>query len=92
MNGRVKFVLNNLSHYKFREHLLHKAEEYGSKVEIVTEEYTSQCCGHCGMLSDEYIKRVKICPICKSKINRDINGARNILLKNVHNFIATPRA
>ena len=41
LNGRVKFVLMMSSHYKFREHLINKSNEYGCRVEIVTEEYTS---------------------------------------------------
>lgn len=82
LNARVKFVLNQMSHYKFREHLLSKAEEYGSKVIIVTEEYTSKCCGKCGKISEKYNGREKECVYCNTKINRDINGSRNILLKN----------
>lgn len=81
LNGRVKFVLNMLSHYKFRQHLLNKGKEYGCEVIIVTEEYTSKTCTYCGEISDEYDRRTKICSICNKTINRDINGARNILLK-----------
>ena len=54
LNRRVKFVLNNLSHYKFRQHLAHKCEEYGSKLHIVTEEYTSKTCTNCGEQSSKY--------------------------------------
>ena len=84
LNGRVKFVLNRLSHYSFRQHLSHKCEEYGCELKVVTEEYTSKCCGKCGFLSDSYLNRIKTCSNCGMRINRDINGARNILLKN-HN-------
>jgi transposase len=48
----------------------------------VTEEYTSQCCSNCGILSNNYNYRLKICPNCDLKIDRDINGSRNILIKN----------
>lgn len=82
LNGRVKFVLNCLSHYKFRQHLLMKCEEYGCQLFVGTEEYTSKCCGRCGYLSDIYKNREKICPYCGLKINRDINGARDIMLKH----------
>ena len=80
----VKFVLNSLSHYKFKQHLLNKGKEYGCDVKIVTEEYTSQCCSKCGFLSNKYVDRTKKCPYCNLKINRDINGSRNILIKNWH--------
>ena len=59
LNGRVKFVLLQLSHYKFRQHLLHKCKEYGCQLAVKTEEYTSKCCGNCGILGDNYNNRIK---------------------------------
>ena len=41
LNKNVKFVLNMLSHYKFRKHLINKANEYGCEVNVITEEDTS---------------------------------------------------
>jgi transposase len=83
MNAKNKFVLNQLSHYKFKEHLLYKSEAKCCNIFIVTEEYTSKCCGKCGICSNDYSEtRVKKCPNCNSEIDRDINGARNILIKN----------
>jgi transposase len=87
LNGRVKFVLLQLSHYKFRQHLLHKCKEYGCHLAVETEEYTSKCCGNCGILGDNYNNRIKKCVNCNSQIHRDINGARNILLKNSKIFM-----
>lgn len=85
LNKRIKFVLNQLSHYKFKQHLLHKSNEYGCNLYIVTEEYTSQCCGNCGVLEKKYTKeRIKECSFCNSSIHRDINGSRNILLKSLN--------
>ena len=82
LNRKVCFVLNQLSHYKFKQHIQHKSEEYGCKVYIVTEEYTSQACV-CGELSKNYNSdRVKQCTHCGVRIDRDLNGARNIFLKN----------
>lgn len=83
LSKRVKFTLNMLSHYKFKQHLLTKCQEYGCNLVIVDESYTSQCCGKCGMLSQTYDGRTKECDSCHMKINRDLNGARNILLKNI---------
>ena len=37
LSKKVKFVLNNLSHYKFKQHLLHKGKEYGCDIKILTE-------------------------------------------------------
>jgi transposase len=37
-------------------------------------------------MSEVYNRRVKECEYCKNKIDRDLNGARNILLKNLEAF------
>lgn len=87
LNNRVKFVLNQLSHYKFKQHLLSKAKEYGCLCIEVTEEYTSQLCSLCGKLDKTYIGRTKRCNYCKAEINRDVNGSRNILIKNLQSYL-----
>jgi len=77
----VKFVLSMQSHYRFKEYLKAKAKRYRTKVYDVNESYTSQMCTKCGLLSKKYDKnREKQCT-CGYKIDRDINGSRNILLK-----------
>lgn len=55
---RAKFVLNMLGHYKFRQHLINKSNEYGCNVKIVTEEDTTQTCTKCGHKSGKYVNRV----------------------------------
>jgi putative transposase len=74
------------SHYRFRQHLLHKSREYPwFKVIICTEEYTSKTCGCCGVIKSNLggSKIFNCSTSCKSTINRDVNGARNILLKYI---------
>jgi len=83
LNKRVKFVLQMLSHYSFRQHLNNKCIEYGCHMEIVTEEFTSKTCTKCGQIEDKFNKRTKKCSHCNYTINRDIGGARNILIKNI---------
>jgi transposase len=84
MSGEVKFVLSRLSHYRFKKYLNAKAEEYKVRVYETREDYTSQACTKCGTLSKDYNgKRVKKCKGCGYKIDRDINGSRNILLKTL---------
>ena len=82
LNKSVKYVLNNLSHYTFRQHLLDKSKEYGCQCSVVTEEYTSCTCSFCGYISNNYVNRVKTCSYCNRTIDRDLNGAKNILIKN----------
>jgi len=90
LNKRVKFVLNSISHYKFKLHLIQKCKEYGKELIIVTEENTSKTCTNCGKKSENYSKeREKNCE-CGYKIDRDINGARNIYIKNI-NKVVKPR-
>ena len=82
LSKRVKFVLDMLSHYKFKQHIINKCNEYGCELKIITEEYTSQCCSRCGILSNQYTNRLKKCISCNLLIDRDLNGSRNILIKN----------
>jgi transposase len=82
MSNENKFVLERLSHYQFKLYLKAKAEEYKTVVYDVKEDFTSQACTKCGHLSKTYdANRLKTCDKCGYKIDRDINGARNILLK-----------
>lgn len=73
------------AHYRFRQRLIFKATEYpGVEVKIVTEEYTSKTCGKCGVLHHKLGgNKLFICPSCHWKCGRDVNGARNILIKHL---------
>jgi len=78
----VKRYINTFSFYKFKEKLKWECNKNKSKIYIVTEEYTSKTCTSCGNiksnLGSNHIYECKNCGLC---IDRDINGARNILLK-----------
>ena len=71
-----------LSHYRFKQTLKHQAVKYGSTVVDVTEEYTSKTCSKCGHIHTKLggSKKFK-CPECGHTLDRDLNGAFNILLK-----------
>jgi len=86
LNKNVKYVLQMLSHYQFRQHLLNKTEEYGCEMKVITEEYTSCTCSRCGHMSNNYRYRKKTCENCGLEIDRDLNGAINILIKNINVF------
>ena len=44
--------------------------------------YRSKTCGFCGYIHKKLGgSKVFSCPQCKTKLDRDINGARNILLR-----------
>jgi putative transposase len=69
-------------HYRFRQHLLHKAREFPwCQVVICDEAYTTKTCGKCGERNERVGgSKVFRCPRpeCRFRIDRDVNGARNI--------------
>jgi IS605 OrfB family transposase len=77
--------LYSLAHYRFHAFLKHKAAQFGSKVVPVSEAFTTMTCGACGFMKRN-VGRAEVfaCDRCGTRIDRDINGARNIYLKFLH--------
>ena len=74
--------LSLLSHYKFKQRLIAKAAVRGVRVMEVSEHYTSKTCGRCGYMHETLGgRRVFECPRCGVVLDRDCNGARNVLLR-----------
>lgn len=74
--------MNVLGHSKFIEKLKTKVLEYDDvKLNIIGEEYTSQTCINCQMLT-KTSKEIFKCKNCKLEIDRDVLGSTNILLFN----------
>jgi len=75
------------SHYRFRQRLVHKSREFeGVSVVVTSEAYTSQTCGSCGELHKHLGSRKEFeCPFCGYSIDRDINGARNVMIRYLSN-------
>ncbi len=71
-----------ISHFKFREKLKTKAEEFKCKVEIVSEAYTSKTCGKCSNRQEIKGLHKWICRNCNNYHDRDVNAVRNILIWN----------
>lgn len=71
------------SHYKFKQLLGMKCRQYGARVVTVSEAYTSKTCGRCGWMHPNLGGNKKFrCGWCRWESDRDMNGARNILLRN----------
>ena len=71
-----------LGHGKFIETLKTKADLYTNvQVNIITEEYTSQTCIKCKKRTKTTSELFK-CNYCNYKLDRDLIGSTNILLKN----------
>lgn len=84
LNAEVKRNLQALSHYTFRMRLLGKCEEYGINLVVADESYTSKTCGGCNKIN-ENLGATKIFKCdCGFTCDRDLNGARNIMIKNLN--------
>jgi putative transposase len=70
------------SHWMFLERLRFKCRERQVPLFVVQEHYTSKTCGCCGVINDVGSSKVYRCPTCGHVADRDINAARNILLKH----------
>lgn len=70
------------AHFRFRQTLLSRVKKTGTHVKIVDEAYTPKTCGKCGVHQKLGGSKVFRCPSCGHQVDRDANGARNILLRN----------
>jgi putative transposase len=88
LHSKTARAMCTWSHYRFRTRLQDKVREHPwCKVIAVTEEYTSKTCGRCGHVHAKLGgNKVFHCPSCHLTVDRDLNGARNILLK----YLSTP--
>lgn len=88
-NLSSKTARNMLSfrHYEFKKFLISKAKEYSATVVDCSETHTSKTCSFCGKIHNIGSKKILKCG-CGVIIDRDINGARGILLRAL---AVTPR-
>lgn len=84
LNNKTARNMLTWSHYRFKQTLKHHAVKRSCTVVDVTEEYTSKTCSKCGQLRNKLGgNKIFKCPIpdCKHIMERDKNGAFNIMLK-----------
>ena len=82
----VKREMLSYRFYQFKTKLLHLCHLSGSELTIVCEAYTTRTCTKCGVINNNVggAKVFKCCNTeCGIEVDRDINGARNILLKRL---------
>ena len=79
----VKRAYNSLAHYKFRCCLKEKCIKRGVIFQEINESYTSKTCCCCGKINNVGSSEVYSCA-CSPGVfwDRDVNGAKNILLKS----------
>lgn len=68
-------------YHEFKQRLLHKARETNTNVIVADEAYTSVTRGCCGQLGARSASKTLYCQHCNVHVDRDFNGARNILLR-----------
>ena len=74
---------NDLKFYLFKQRLEYKAKLKNKKVFLVNEAYTTQTCSFCGNKYKPGVSRIYKCSNCKRNIGRDVNAAKNILMKGI---------
>lgn len=79
-----KRISGMLSLYKFRERLKFKCDEYNIPYVLSDESYTSKTCSRCASVNNVIKNRRLKCSTCNFSVDRDCNGALNILFKNVN--------
>ena len=84
ISKHVNRNLDYLRHYRFKMRLKEKCIENKVQLYLVDESYTSKTCGNCGWVKNNlYASKIFKCSKCECIFNRDVNGARNILIKNL---------
>jgi putative transposase len=84
MSPNVKKMIMKLSFYKFMQHLEFKAKEYNCHFRLVSEFMTSKTCYNCDKVKlDLKNDNIFNCNHCKKSIERDLNGAVNILRRSL---------
>ncbi|MEW6329291.1 MAG: transposase [Candidatus Micrarchaeota archaeon] len=74
--------INDAGWRMFADMLAYKAEEAGCKMVFVEPKNTTKMCSACRrMVAKELQERMHNCPFCDLKMDRDINAARNILIR-----------
>lgn len=84
LNKMTKRIGNLYSFFDFKQKLQYKCKHTTTNYKEVDEAYTSKCCCSCGEYNEKLgAKKIFVCEHCNLEIDRDVNGATNILLKSI---------
>lgn len=83
ISTQTKRMLCMYSFHSFMVKLKYKSRKNGKKLYVVNESYTSKTCTGCGEMNNIGGKEMYECKRCGMKADRDVNGSRNILIKNI---------
>lgn len=81
----TKRIASRMRFYNFLQRLQYKCLSKQLNVKIVNENYTSKMCCSCrNYKKDLGSNKIYNCDKCKLEIDRDINGAINILYRGIN--------
>ena len=80
----TKRTILGLNHFVFKQRLQFKCKQYGKKLFIVDESYTSQLCKQCNNLTKSS-SEIFHCKHCNIKVSRDLNAAKKYICKKLQN-------
>ena len=83
LNRMTKRLLYMFSFHSFVEKLRFKCKNTDTQLYIVGEEYTSKTCTQCGKINNVGSLEIYQCKECDMVVDRDVNGSRNIMIKNM---------
>ena len=82
LSNESKVACLRTQYFNFRLRLKYKCAVNNRKFKLVNEYYTSKTCSLCGSYNNKLGgNKIYECPNCKCSLDRDINGCRNIYMK-----------
>ena len=83
-NSKLNQDFNDMKFYSFKQRLLYKSICYNKLVIPVNEAYTTKTCSCCGTINNNVgSSEIFNCTNCNKSVGRDVNAAKNILLKGI---------
>ena len=83
-NKKLNQDFNDMKFYSFKQRLLYKSTCYNKLVIPVNEAYTTKTCSCCGTINNNVgSSEIFNCTNCNKSVGRDVNAAKNILLKGI---------
>ena len=84
LNKMTKRIALSLNFFQFRQRLKYKCDTKGVRYGKINEWMTSKMCSKCGNVKENLGgNEIYNCEKCHMKMERDINGARNIYIKAI---------
>lgn len=82
-NKKLNRNFNDLKFYLFKSRLTYKISLKNKLLFIVNEANTTKTCSFCGTINNPLSDKIYKCDNCNIKIGRDVNAAKNILMKGI---------